>query len=251
MPKLEDSVNIVTCENQPDESQEHMLRAVESIKVKFGSKVSIATILAVLQQNPCLLRCITDIKSPTYGDDIDPLYLAKHEYARICIVDRITQEFCADVAIGAEHPIKTGKLDVAITNSRIVLNNGNRIVGIEVKSGRSIDIFQLIRYLQEVDILIIARVPTRDVVILKKSDIASEIDRLRLLLQKKATQINAGHQYKVEGPWCYECMAECEYRKTRFKHVRAASMEGLSDFINDVGTTVEKTVAQIRQELAG
>jgi hypothetical protein len=127
--------------------QSELIKSIDSIKGKLNSSTSNASVLATLLEDPCLLKCITDLKSPTYGDGIDQFYTAKHDYARNSIIDKIAQEYSLRFIVGAEHVIKTGKLDVAISNNKIILCSGTKLIGIEIKTGSKTgpDVGQLIR----------------------------------------------------------------------------------------------------------
>jgi hypothetical protein len=231
--------------------QKVMLQSLDLLRSKLETKTTNGTVLAVLQGTPCLAKCAADIKSPTYGDNVDQYYLAKHDYARVSMVDRIAQDFSNGKIIGVEQVTSVGKLDVGIADRKILVSNGNKTIGIEIKSGKGgVDLFQLVRYLFEVDKLLVARVATADVAIIERSDIANQLNVISTSLQRKVDQIIEGHQYKVQGPWCYECNIECEYRRNRSTSHHVAKMEGLADFINNVGVTVEKTLSILKEELA-
>ncbi|MGI0047975.1 MAG: hypothetical protein ACREAW_00400, partial [Nitrososphaera sp.] len=137
-----------------------MLKSIAAVKSKLNSTVSNAAAIAILDENPCIVKCVTDLQNATHSNDIDPLYIARHDYAKIKLVDRIAQKFCSRFEVGSEHETRTGKLDVAIVNHKIILTSGRNVVGIEVKSGKSMDIFQLTRYLLECGKLVFVRVPT-------------------------------------------------------------------------------------------
>ena len=237
--------------SSPGSTQISMIDSLDLLRSKLESRASNGTILAILQGTPCLAKCSAEIKSPHYGGNVDQFYIAKHDYARISLVDRIAQDLSNGFVVGAETVTNVGKLDVAITNQKIVVSNGNKKIGVEVKSGKGgVDLFQLIRYLFEVDKLVVARVATTDVVIIKKSDIADQLDKISSSVQYKIGQIIEGQRYKVAGPWCDGCTVECEYRKKKSTSHYVAKMEGLADFVNNVGATVEKTILILKEELA-
>jgi hypothetical protein len=109
------------------------------MKSALNSKSSTAKVMANLQECPCLLKCANEIQNIHYGN-IDPLYSAKHEYAKTKIIDAIIDKFPDMVNVSSEHNIPNGKLDIVIMpGSKIILKYNKKIIAIELKSGKSAD----------------------------------------------------------------------------------------------------------------
>ena len=66
-------------------------------------------------------------------------------------------------------------VDIVIQSEKIVVNYHEKTIFIEIKSGQSIDLFQIERYLYESDVLVIVRVPTREVVVLHQSKLGDDL----------------------------------------------------------------------------
>ena len=149
-------------------------------------KTSNAKMISILHQCPCRLKCLHDITKSEYTyNDIDRLYLEKHDIVKKRLIDAIVCRFPGKLKISSEHKINNGTADISISSDSIIrLNNGKK-VGIEVKSGKSIDLFQIERYLYELDVLLVVRVPTRDVVKISQKDIAEELSKNILSLTER------------------------------------------------------------------
>lgn len=68
----------------------------------LNSKASSAKVFAILQDCPCLVKCVHEIQSSNYSN-IDSLYLAKHEYAKTKLIDAIEDRFADLVTVSSEH----------------------------------------------------------------------------------------------------------------------------------------------------
>lgn len=94
----------------------------------LNSKASKAKVLAIMQDCPCLVKCVNEIQSTNYSN-IDSLYSAKHEYAKTKLIDAIEDRFADLVTVSSEHVIPNGKLDIVIKpGSKIVLKYNNRTI---------------------------------------------------------------------------------------------------------------------------
>lgn len=107
---------------------------------------------------------------------MDRLYIEKHGYVRKKIIDAIQVNVGRLMTIKSEHMVNNGTLDIMITYDRILLNYHEKTICVEIKSGQSIDLFQIERYLYESYILIVVRIPTRDVVSIHQKSIACELE---------------------------------------------------------------------------
>jgi hypothetical protein len=187
-------------------------------------------------------------KSEYTGNNIDPLYLQKHDIVKKRLIDAIVCRFPGRLKISSEHKINNGTADISISSDPIIRPNNGKKVGIEVKSGRSIDLFQIERYLYELDVLLVVRVPTRDVVKISQKDIAEELNKNVLSLTKKIQQINTYGLIKVEGEWCRGCTALCQNKKPGYYGKPNATMADYAEFIKNVNIVVEKVIKELELE---
>jgi hypothetical protein len=190
---------------------------LDTARIHFKSKSYKDTILAILQDNPCPLKCQHLIRNVKKAN-IDSYYLARHEEVKKVIIDAILNEFGDLVKVTAEDRVSYGRLDIKIEfdGRRVVLKDNIKVVGIEIKSGDVVEskhFEQIDRYLFDVniDLLIRIRVPTEDVVEIQniyKDVLINDIVRLT----NKTRRIMAKEASVVPGKWCKGCeAADCNY----------------------------------------
>jgi hypothetical protein len=231
------------------ESQSKLVSELQTMRNRLNVKASNAKMISILHQCPCRLKCLHDITKSEYTyNNIDRLYLEKHDIVKKRLIDAIVCRFPGKLKISSEHKINNGTADISISSDSIIrLNNGKK-VGIEVKSGKSIDLFQIERYLYELDVLLVVRVPTRDVVKILQKDISQELSKNILSLTEKIQQINTYGLIKVEGEWCRGCTALCQNRKPGYIGKPIATMADYSKFIKNVNIVVEKVIHELELE---
>jgi hypothetical protein len=168
------------------ESQSKLVSELDAMRSRQNVKTSNAKMISILHQCPCRLKCLHDITKLEYTyNKIDRLYLEKHDIIKKRLIDAIVCRFPGKLKISSEHKINNGTADISISSDQIIRLNTGKKVGIEVKSGKSIDLFQIERYLYELDVLLVVRVPTRDVVKISQKDIAEVLNKNILLLTEK------------------------------------------------------------------
>jgi hypothetical protein len=208
-----------------------------------------AKIISILQENPCLLRCFHEIRNTEYKNDIDPFYIAKHEYVRKRIIDAIRSSLPHLIQINSEYETSTGKIDVVVLPDKIILIYNSKIIGIEIKSGKSINLFQIERYLDEKDILLIVRVPTREVIAINSLPLRGVLAKNMNSISQKVEGIIANNKIKVPGDWCFGCPVECEFKKaTRWTNSHPASLQGLDEYFKNVDAVTEKIISILKNE---
>lgn len=219
----------------------------------LNSKASKAKVFAILQDCPCLVKCVHEIVSSNYSN-IDSLYLAKHEYAKTKLIDAIEDRFADLVTVSSEHAVPNGKLDIVIKpGSKIILKYNKRTIAIELKSGKSADasmLFQIERYLPDCDVLIFVRIPTEEVTLIETDSIKNNLIQSMSRLNRKATRITNGQSIKVQGEWCRGCTAECSFKKvSRWAGEYKASLENFETFLKNIENVITKILAILEKEL--
>jgi hypothetical protein len=136
-------------QSELDSANQELAYRMDNLRSNLGAKASNAKILSIVHGCPCPMKCVNDIKNNDYSNDIDRLYIEKHEYARKKIIDAIQLNFGRSTTVKSEHKINNGTLDIVILYDKIILNYHEKSICIEIKSGRSIDLFQIERYLYE------------------------------------------------------------------------------------------------------
>jgi hypothetical protein len=169
------------------------------------------------------------------------------------IIDAILDKFAHLIDVKSEHKTTIGKLDIAVIGSKIELRYNRKIIAIEIKTGETVNsgLFnQILRYLTGVDLLIIVRIPSNDVVPIDTAMIKDVLVNEVNLLTRKAESVLAGDISKVSGDWCKGCTADCEFRKRPISSKkRYASFEGYEDFVRNVDEIIAKTIGILQREI--
>lgn len=194
------------------------------------------------------MRCVNDIKNSDHNNGIDRLYIEKHGYAKKKIIDAIQVNFGRLTTVKSEHKINNGTVDIVISYDKILLKYHEKTICIEIKSGHSIDLFQIERYLYESYLLIVVRIPTRDVVPIHQTNVASELITGITSTIKKIDLLNDNNLLKVQGEWCKGCTANCEFRKQISNNIHVAKLE-FEEFFKNVNAVTIDTVGIIKEEM--
>jgi hypothetical protein len=107
------------------EAEVKLLAALEALRTKLNVKASNAKVISILHQCPCRLRCLHDITNSEYtNNNIDPLYLEKHNVVKKRLIDAIVCRFSDKLKISSEDKINNGITDISISCDPIIrLNN--------------------------------------------------------------------------------------------------------------------------------
>src|SRR5688500_3995832 len=74
------------------EAIEELYTTFGSIRSKYNTKLSNSSMFAIMQDNPCLLKCVHEFSNKS-DKDSDSFYLAKHEWIKKKIIDTILDKF--------------------------------------------------------------------------------------------------------------------------------------------------------------
>jgi hypothetical protein len=238
-----------------DETNRLLTQNIGRMKSTLGTNASRAKILANLHECPCLVKCAHEIRSTNYSNNIDPLYLAKHEYAKTKLIDAIEDRFADLITVSSEHIVPNGKLDISIipAGSKIILKYNKKVIAIELKSGKSADagmLFQIERYLPDCDVLIFVRILTEEVTLIERRTIENNLTESMSRLNRKISRITNGELIKVQGDWCRGCTADCEYKKeSRWTGDYKASLDNFPIFIQNIERVISKILEILEKEL--
>jgi hypothetical protein len=131
-------------------------------------------------------------------------------------------------------------------------------INIEIKAGLGLPIEQIERYIWESTPLILVRVITNQVILLRPSNLTKLIDFSIENITAKADRLLAGRQlFEVPGLQCEECMdLACRSNKHKRKSQTLVQLDN-DDFENDLNRLLgnlpqvaEKTVLLILQEFS-
>jgi hypothetical protein len=170
----------------------------------------LSTVLAVVASSPNLC-CIAEAFHDKTRRKIDPYYITRHSIAVDLIVEALYERLTAlqyNVSIGAEVPVKFGRLDVLLeqTSHGVQLCYSGHKIGIEVKTGLSLDLAQIFRYILDVDALILVRTRPGQVIAIRQAELleplsallSAWISRARRLLTNDAPVCN---HHRRDSEW--------------------------------------------------
>jgi hypothetical protein len=245
--KIQD-IHVTKQRSELESANQELSYRIDNLRSNLGIKVSNAKILSIVHGTPCPMKAVNDIKNKDYNNSIDRLYIERHDYARKKIIDSVLVNFGRSTTVKSEHKINNGTLDIVIAYDKILLNYHEKVICIEIKSGQSIDLFQIERYLYESDVLIVVRVPTRDVVPIHQPNIASELIRGINSTIDKIDLLNGNNLLKVQGEWCKGCTANCEFKKQISNKRHVARLE-FEEFFKNVNAVTQETIRVIKEEM--
>ena len=237
-----------------ERTNQELQKSVSALKTLINPKASTAKIIANVQECPCLTKCAHEIQNSNYNN-IDSLYSAKHEYAKTKMIDAIRAKFSNLITVTSEHATTNGRLDIAILpGSKIVLKYNNKIIAIELKSGKWADasmLFQIERYLLDCDVLIFVRIPTEEVTLIRREPLKSSLTENASSLHRKILSLINGHRDKVQGDWCNECNVECSLRKpTKWNNVSKPTLNDFEEFMKNIDIVIAKIIILLAKELS-
>jgi hypothetical protein len=238
------------------EALEELQTTFGSIRKKFDPKLSNSSMFAIIQDNPCLVKCLYEIRNRNAPKlDFDSFYNAKHTWIKNKIIDAILDKFENQIEVKSEHNLSNGKFDpLQILYDKIQIQYKTKTIAIEIKSGKTVNskiFFQIERYLVDTDVLLMVRVPTQDVVPIHSDEIMNELIEDLSLLRRKADKILSNSVKKVPGDWCRECNAECEFKKSHKWNSSSpkGSFEGFEEDLKNVNMVIAKLIVLIERSL--
>jgi hypothetical protein len=238
------------------ETIEELQRTFGFLRTKLNIYKKNPSIFAIIQDNPCLVKCNYDLRN-SIKKDIDPIYLAKHDWIKKKIIDKIIDKFYNRIEVKSEYNLSNGKLDIIIlqirNNDALQLKYKTKTIAIEIKSGKTVDsklFCQIERYLMDTDVLLMVRVPTQDVVAIHSDRIENELIEDVSLLIKKANRIASNSLKKVPGDWCKDCNVECEFKeKPKWNSTQSASLEDYDDTLKNTNMVIDKLMILLEEVL--
>ena len=91
---LKDSIQLKNLVNiSKKEAIEELQTTFGSIRSKLNTKLFNSSIYAIIQDNPCLVKCKYELRNKNDNNNIDSFYTAKHEWIKRKIIDAILDKF--------------------------------------------------------------------------------------------------------------------------------------------------------------
>jgi len=228
-----------------------------------SSKAKIASILSSTLCDKLAHHLISDRNG--YQEDVrfDSYYREKHELGKRKLVERLKSKLenvgkTAHFFMSTEEVSDLGRFDLSIVNGNkleIQDKNGKKII-VEIKASIGFDLAQIERYLFSGESLLITRIMTGQVKLLRPKELSCFLNESIIDLISKTKRILEGRLFPVPGYECYQCpLKDCDYNKLKTREYRFISMrqeEFENDFdlfMQNLYPTIDKAVQIILEEL--
>jgi hypothetical protein len=267
---LSDRSQLLLQEAQParpskfDCLREEYLAIIKAIKEEFGIGASHAAIIATLAEYPCEMLARYALMNPSgiARKRFDSWWIEKHSDSTRRFIERLKN--CLE---------KTGKKCLAVSEAEgvsghfdvLINGNGNTIellcppsglrIVIEIKTGASVDLPQLVRYLCDCDVLILLRVNTNHVVKLRRSEFEQFLCEDLEDGLSKMKRILSGQPVLVGSNACKGCPIPCRLARPSdseasfIKLGKEAFAEDITNLLRNVYSTIESAVFLVLEEL--
>jgi len=237
-------------------------RLLDELTVKTGS--SKAKVSAVLATTSCETFATNLLENKVSRTDtrFDPYYLMKHEGAKLKLIDRLKSELAG---AGVEFQLLTeengtlGRYDVVIITDgkKLTIQGGHRTIVVEIKASLGLDMAQIERCLLGGEPVLLVRIMTRQVTLLRPDDHTAFLSESVKDLAGKAQRLLDSRPILVPGYECRQCpVTTCPFKKYTKKPdrelvcMKPEEFEAdLARFLRNLYPTVDKAVETILSEL--
>jgi len=241
------------------------LKSVSQLSKMSGksSKAKVASILASTTCEKLASHLILNGGDDSEDVQFDKYYSEKHEVAKRKLVDRLKTELSnagqdLQFFVCTEEANDLGRFDLTIVNGsrlEIQAKNGKKLV-VEVKASLGLDLGQIERYLLNGEPLLIIRIMTGQVKLLRPQELSKFLEESMRDLTSKAERILRDRLFLVLGYECYRChLKNCSHNKSREKERRIITMgqkefeEDFKAFMRNLYPTIDEAVRVILREL--
>ncbi|MDA4127334.1 MAG: hypothetical protein OK452_09085 [Thaumarchaeota archaeon] len=204
-------------------SAKTLQESAEALRDKLGKKLSLARILGVVGDIPCPKRCVEELRNPAYAV-IDSYYGERHNYLRGLLVDALRARLIEEkfrVRIGSEEPTRFGRgdVDIQMAGSGISVSLETYTVRVELKGGLMFKVGQAVRYLMDVDALVILMAARGSAFAVTKEEARELVAFAASTYADKLDCLLDDQNGLVPGPWCEACpVLTCVNRKEGRRH---------------------------------
>lgn len=201
-----------------------------------------ATIIDIISKSSCP-TCITKKLSKTTRDHVDALYKECHMLAVNVLVEELYNFLKAmgyNVRISTEAKLEYGKADIVITITRYGVNLkcfGNKLM-VEVKTGKSLSLSQLFRYLLQDShsAIVVWRIRNRQVLFFKAEEIEALLMEFVRMICLRASRL-------LSSP----TPAACQHLHY---HSYQPSQEELQEMFQDFAGAIMETLPYVLETVA-
>jgi hypothetical protein len=195
--------------------RDELLSLAAQISAKYANqRFSEKKVVSLLMEYTCERRILEELKlGVRCGDEIDKAWRNLHSYAVALLTERLKNRlseagFHVGIVNEAESP--TGFYDILlrINSTGLEIINGDKSICLEAKTGFSISLSQLEKYLWNGVTIILVRFTTSDVIAFRPGDWATLLKAVLIDRIEKARRIIAGKAIIVQSVDCKQCPLE-------------------------------------------
>lgn len=145
----------------------------------------------------------------------DRYYSEKSNYSTILLVDRIKEKlaeagFAVNIVTEQRTPFGTFDISILSGSPCRVFQNGHELMKIEVKGSIGLTLEQLTRYLLDSSPLILVRVLTNQVCLIRANEFQDYLSFVMVSMTKKIDRLLAKKTWTIPGRYCNDCPdSEC------------------------------------------
>ena len=239
----------------------HYPELVETLSRRSGSsKPKVAAVLASTSCEELASHIIVNGDSMEEDTRFDSYYREKHETAKRKFVDRLKSALTnpgVGFQIKTEEMCELGRRDVIITDARqLTIETNGKTLPVEIKASIGLDLVQVERYLLSGEPLLLVRIMTGQIKLLKPSDFSAYLEQSIRDLSERAMRILDGRPFLVTGYECHGCpVKSCPRNRTRKPSRRLVCMKqeefdaDLSGFLRNLYPTIDEAVRVALREL--
>ena len=206
-----------------------------------------ATIIEIIARSPCLICIAEKLSEKTMSNDIDSLYKECHKFAVNVLVEEIfylLTRMGYKIAISTERDLEYGKADILVNlrNYGLSLKNATKELMIEVKTGNSLSLNQIFRYLldSKCDTIIVWRIRKRQVLAFNAQELRPLLEEFTKMLCLRGLRLLSTEHFQV-----YSHVEDRTRR--RIKTTRQMEQERLEIFFREFSEALTETLPLVLQ----
>jgi hypothetical protein len=247
---------------QLTDARSQYLRLIDELNSKsVSSRAKVASVLISTACEEFASCIITNGGGIEEDARFDSYYGEKHKLAKRKFVDRLKSELTnagLGFQIRTEETNEFGRRDVVISDGKHLTIGTNRgVLPVEIKASIGLDLAQIERYLLSGEPLLLVRIMTGQVKLLKPSDFSAFLEQSIRDLSEKALRILNGRPFLVTGYECNHCSIRSRPHNRNRKpnrHFVCMKQEefnsDLSDFLRNLYPTINEAVQVVLKQLA-
>lgn len=204
-----------------------------------------ATIIEIIARSPCLTCIVEKLSKKTVGSEIDSFYKECHKFAVNILVEELfylLTRMGYKIAISTERDLGYGKADILVNlrNYGLSLKNATKELIIEVKTGNSLSLSQIFRYLldSKCNTIIVWRIRRRQVLTFDAQELRPLLEKFTKMLCLRGLRLLATEHFQP-----------CNHVKnvTGQRIVKQSKQEALEAMFRDFSKALTETLPSVLQ----